>query len=164
MKARKLKVRINMDNDWMNHVYQLLEMSLGRFFKKFKCILLNNLPFLKIFITNFSETVKARKLTAYINMDNYWMYCVYRNTVPRVHNSWSSVPWYVFKKLKCILLNNFCLWSYFNEPHLVSKVRKLWWRNGCQGPITLGVMSLGRFSNFAILEYFCNRFLLNYEN
>ena len=37
------------------------------------------LPFLKIFITDFSGTMKARKLKACINMDNDWMYCVYRN-------------------------------------------------------------------------------------
>ena len=50
MTARKLKACINMDNDWMYHVYQnsgqgsisLGVMSLGRFFKKLKCILLNN--------------------------------------------------------------------------------------------------------------------------
>ena len=74
-------------------------------------------------------------------------------------------------------------------PYLVSKVRKVRWHNGGKGPkkarklkvhinmdndwmyhvnrnrgrrsITLGVMSLGRFSfsNFAILENFPNRFL-----
>ena len=50
MKARKLKVCINMDNDWMYSVYQNWDqgfitsgvMSLGRFSKKLKCILLNN--------------------------------------------------------------------------------------------------------------------------
>ena len=50
MKARKLKVRINMDNDWMYCVYQnrgkgfitLGGLSLGRFSKKLKCILLYN--------------------------------------------------------------------------------------------------------------------------
>ena len=50
MKARKLKVCINMDNGWMYRVYQnrgqgsiiLGVMSLGRFSKKIKCILLNN--------------------------------------------------------------------------------------------------------------------------
>ena len=50
MKARKLKVCINMDNDWMYNVYwnngqgatTLVVMSIGRFFKKLKCILLNN--------------------------------------------------------------------------------------------------------------------------
>ena len=34
------------------------------------------LPFLKIFITDFQGTMKARKL---INMDSVWMYRVYRN-------------------------------------------------------------------------------------
>ena len=34
--------------------------------------------------------------------------------------------------------------------------------NGGQGPITLGVMPLDRFSNFAFLENFRNRFLRNY--
>ena len=37
------------------------------------------LPFLKIFITDFSEPKKARKLKVLINMDNDWMYCVYQN-------------------------------------------------------------------------------------
>ena len=37
------------------------------------------LPFLKIFITDFSEPKKARKLKVCINMDNDWMYCAYRN-------------------------------------------------------------------------------------
>ena len=42
------------------------------------CPLLN-LPFLKIFITDFSGTMKARKLKVCINMDNNWMSSVYRN-------------------------------------------------------------------------------------
>ena len=37
------------------------------------------LPFLKIFVTDFSGTMKARKLKVRINMDNDWMYCVYPN-------------------------------------------------------------------------------------
>ena len=37
------------------------------------------LPFLKIFVTDFSGTKKARKLKVCINMDNDWMYCVYQN-------------------------------------------------------------------------------------
>ena len=48
--------------------------------------------------------------------------------------------------------------------HLVSKVKKVQWQNDGQGPITLRVMSLHRFSNFAILENFRNRFLRNYES
>ena len=49
-------------------------------------------------------------------------------------------------------------------PHLVFKVRKVYWQNSSQGPIIHVVMSLGRFSNFAILENFCNKFLRNYES
>ena len=37
------------------------------------------LPFLKIFVTDFSGTIKARKLKVRINMDNDWIYRVYRN-------------------------------------------------------------------------------------
>ena len=37
------------------------------------------LPFLKIFQTDFSEPKKARKLKVRINMDNDWLYRVYRN-------------------------------------------------------------------------------------
>ena len=37
------------------------------------------LPVLKIFITDFSEPKNARKLKVRINMDNDWMYRVYRN-------------------------------------------------------------------------------------
>ena len=54
------------------------------------------LPFLKIFVTEFSGTMKAKKLKFRIDMDNDWMY--------RVHP------------------------------------------NGGQGSISLGIMSLGRFS------------------
>ena len=36
------------------------------------------LPFLKIFITVFSGTMKARKLKVPIDMDNDWVYCVTR--------------------------------------------------------------------------------------
>ena len=50
MKARKLKVSLNMNNDWMYRVYPnrgqgsitLGVISLGRFSKKLKCILLDN--------------------------------------------------------------------------------------------------------------------------
>ena len=37
------------------------------------------LPFLKIFIIDFSEPKKARKLKVCVNIDNDWMYCVYQN-------------------------------------------------------------------------------------
>ena len=37
------------------------------------------LPFLKIFVTDFSGTMKARKLKVRINMDNDWMHRVYRS-------------------------------------------------------------------------------------
>ena len=37
------------------------------------------MPFLKISVTYFSGTMKARKLKICINMDNDWMYCVYQN-------------------------------------------------------------------------------------
>ena len=62
------------------------------------------LPFLKSFISDFSGTMKARKLKVCINKDNHWLYCVYPNEG--------------------------------------------------QGSITLGVMSLGRFSKK--LNTFCS--------
>ena len=37
------------------------------------------LPFLKIFVTDFSGSMKATKLKVCTNMDNDWMYCVYWN-------------------------------------------------------------------------------------
>ena len=37
------------------------------------------LPFLKIFVTVFSEPKKARKLAVRINMDNDWMYRGYQS-------------------------------------------------------------------------------------
>ena len=37
------------------------------------------LPFLKIFLTDFSKPKKARKLKVPINMHNDWMYRVYQN-------------------------------------------------------------------------------------
>ena len=35
--------------------------------------------FLKVFVTDFSEPKKARKLKVHINMDSDWMYRVYQN-------------------------------------------------------------------------------------
>ena len=32
---------------------------------------------------------------------------MYTRIRPSVHNSWSYAPWYVFKQIKYILLNNF---------------------------------------------------------
>ena len=62
-----------------------------------------------------------------------------------------------FQNLKCILLNNFNVCSPTSMKliqHLVSEVRKMLWQNGGQGPITLGVMSLGRFSKCILLNIF----------
>ena len=61
--------------------------------------------------------MKARKLKARINMDNDWMYCVYW------YRGQGSITLGVIslgrfsKKLKCILLNNLCMWSYFDETN-----------------------------------------------
>ena len=102
-----------------------------------------------------------------INMDNDWMHSVYLN------RGQGSITLGVMslgrfsKKLKCILLNKcyICGPTLMKLiPHLVSKVREMYWQNGGQGPITFGVMSLHRFSNFVILENFSNRFLRNYES
>ena len=54
----------------------------------------------------------------------------------------------VTAKLKCILLNNFYVCGPASMKlilHLVSKLNKVYSQNSGQGPITLGVMSLGRF-------------------
>ena len=54
-------------------------------------------------------------------------------------------------KLKCILLNNFYVCGLTLMKlilHLVSKVSKVKPQNSGQGPMTLGVMSLGRVSKF----------------
>ena len=37
------------------------------------------LPFLKDFVTDFSEPIEARKLKVSINIDNDWLYRVYQN-------------------------------------------------------------------------------------
>ena len=71
-----------------------------------------------------------------------------------------------FQKLKCVSLNNFYVCGPISMkliPHLVFKVRKAYWQNGGQGPITLGDLSLHMFSNFAILENFRNKCLRTYE-
>ena len=62
----------------------------------------------------------------------------------------------VTAKLKCILLSNFYVCGFTSMKlilHLVSKVSKVYSQNSGQGPITFGVMSLGRFSKF--LNAFC---------
>ena len=74
------------------------------------------LPFLTIFVIDFSEPKKARKLKVHLNKDNDYTYCVYwdrgKGSITRGVMSLGR-----FKKLKCILLNNFCLWSYFDETY-----------------------------------------------
>ena len=86
------------------------------------------LPFLKIFITDFSEPKKSRKRKVHINMGNDWMYCVYRN------RGKGSITLRVMslgrfsKKLKSILLDNFYVWGPTSMkviPHFISKVRKV---------------------------------------
>ena len=57
----------------------------------------------------------------------------------------------VTAKLKCILLNNFYVCGPTSMKlilHLVSKVSKVQSQNSGQGPMILGVMSLGKFSKF----------------
>ena len=56
------------------------------------------------------------------------------------------------------------LWFYLLILCLVSEVRKVYCQSGGQGLITLGVMTLDRFLNFAIHENFHKRFLRNYES
>ena len=79
------------------------------------------LPFLKIFVTDFSGTMKARKLEVCINMVNDWMYRVYMKrgqgsiTLGVISLSRFS------KTLKCTLLSNFyvcCPTSMELIPHL----------------------------------------------
>ena len=121
MKARKLKLGINMDNKWMYRAYQnwgqgpITHRSL--LFSRFLhlCIYLSSIEH---FLSLFSGTIKARKLKLGINMDNGWMYHAYRI---RGH-----------------------------------------------GPITLGVIFLGRFPHLFIYlsskKNFHNTFLRNYES
>ena len=55
------------------------------------------LPFLKIFITDFSGTMKTRKWKVRINKDNDWVYCVYQN---RGQGSMELCPMGGFQKIK----------------------------------------------------------------
>ena len=85
------------------------------------------LPFLKIFVTDFSGTMKARKLKVCINMDNDSMYCVYQNK-GQGYITLGVMSLDRFSKFKMHFAYKFlCLWLYFNEtlPHLVSEVRKM---------------------------------------
>ena len=94
-------------------------MSLDRF---------SSFPFLKIFVTDFSGTMKARKLKVPINMDNDWMYRVYRNSGQGFITLRVISLGRFSKQLKCILLNNFYICGLTSMkliPHLVSKVRKV---------------------------------------
>ena len=102
------------------------------------------LPFLKIFVTDFSETMKCRKLKVCINMDNDWMYCVYQN------RGQGFITLGVISLCR-FSVTNFCGPTSVLIPHLVSKVRKVLWQNGGQESITLGVISLHRF--FQILPF-----------
>ena len=66
------------------------------------------LSFLKVFVTDFSGTMKARKLKACINIDNDWMYSVYWNRGQgSITLGVMSIGRFSKKKIKCILLNNY---------------------------------------------------------
>ena len=113
------------------------------------------LPFLKIFVTDFSGTMKASKLKVRINMDNDWMYPVTWN---RGHGSIAlgvtSLGRLSKQKLKCILLNNFYVRGPSLMkliPHLVSNIRKVYWQNDAQRLITLELCPL---IGFQILPFF----------
>ena len=77
-------------------LYARIEVKGPKLLELYPLIDFQMLPFLKIFVIDFSGTMKVRKLKLRMNMENDWMYHVYRNRG--------------------------------------------------QGSITLGVMSLGRFS------------------
>ena len=115
------------------------------------------MPFLKIFVTYFSGTTKARKAKVCINMDNDWIYCVYR-----IRGQGSIILGIMSlgrfsKKLKCILLNNF----YVCSPTLMKLISHLGalkncmdtalmylvFRNQGHGPITHGLKSFDRIYN-----------------
>ena len=86
--------------------------------------------------------MKARKLKVCINMDNDCMYCVYRNggqgsITPGIMSHCRFSITYVCGPASVKLIT-----------HLISKVRKVKWQNGCLGPITLGVISLRRIFKF----------------
>ena len=80
-KATKLKVHINMDNDWMYCVYRNRgQGSINLLLFELRPLIgVQILPFLKIFISDFSGTMKARKLKVWINIDNGLLYGVYPN-------------------------------------------------------------------------------------
>ena len=86
------------------------------------------------------------------------MYCVYQNRGQR------SITLGVMSLCRFLITYVCGPTSMKLIPNLVSKVREVKWQNGGQGPITWNNMSLHRFSNFAFLENFRNRFLRNYES
>ena len=104
MKARKLKLGINMDNGWMYHAYQNRgqgPITLG-----------------VMFLSRFSH------LCIYLSlMKNF------HNTFLRNYESQKAETWYKHGQWVDVL----CL------------------RNRGQGPITLGVMFLSRFSHLCIV-------------
>ena len=69
------------------------------------------LPFLKTFMTDFSGTMKARKLNVCVNRDNDWMYCIYRNRGQGSITLGVMTLGRFSKKIKCILLNNYYIYG-----------------------------------------------------
>ena len=84
--------------------------------------------FSKSFVTDFSGTMKARKLKVRINMDNDWMYCVSCNRGQGSITLGVTSLGRFSKEIKCVLLGNFyvcCPTSMKLIQHLDSKVRKV---------------------------------------
>ena len=64
-----------------------------------------NFQTLKIFVTLFSGTVRPRRFKLYTNVDNEWMYCVYRNQAAAMY---LSLYLFIFLSLQFSSIKNFC--------------------------------------------------------
>ena len=168
MKARKLKLGINMDNEWMYRAYwkrgQGSITHRVMFLSRFSHLYVY-LSLMKNFHTLFLATMKARKLKLGKNMDNGWMYHAYRKggqgPIALGLISLDSI----FFNFLCILLITFCTCGPTSRKlisYLLCRLGKVWYAKRGQQPITLGVTSLGMFSNgcfLPIMKNFSIRFL-----
>ena len=70
-------------------------------------------------MTDFSGTMKARKLKVCINMDNDWMYCVYQN------RGQGSITVVVMSHCRFSITHVCGPTSMKPIPNLVSKIKKV---------------------------------------
>ena len=110
VRPTKLKLGTHMDSGWMYRVYQN-QAATSYLSLYFSFFFLSNFQTLNIFITLFSGTVRPRKLKLGTQVDNGWMYSVYRYQAAALI---CPFIFSIFLSFQFSSIKNFCLSFLWN--------------------------------------------------